>query len=97
LPDGHLLLTPVQVENGVQILTSGQDGIYPRGLPTGRLSNPPELVGSTQQRLVVEPAANLGRLEMVLVLQIPPEKIRAKIDDVAEEERRLETESLRKR
>lgn len=91
------ITTPVQVENGVQILTSGQDGIYPRGLLIGRVSNPPELVGSTQQRLVVEPAANLGRLEMVLVLQIPPEKIRAKIDDVAEEERRLETESLRKR
>lgn len=91
------ITTPVRLENGELIVTSGQDGIYPPGLLLGRVANPAEWAGSTQQRMVVAPAADLGRLEAVLVLQVSPEQVRAGIDAVNTEEKRLEAESLRKR
>lgn len=91
------ITTPVRLENGEMIVTSGQDGIYPPGLLLGRVANPAEWAGSTQQRMVVAPAADLGRLEAVLVLQVLPEQVRAGIDAVNAEEKRVETEALRKR
>ena len=91
------ITTPVRLENGEMIVTSGQDGIYPPGLLLGRVANPAEWAGSTQQRMVVAPAADLGRLETVLVLQVSPEQVRAGVDAVNAEEKRLEIEPLRKR
>ena len=91
------ITTPVQLDNGEMIVTSGQDGIYPPGLLLGRVANPAEWAGSTQQRMVVAPAADLGRLEMVLVLQVSQEQVRAGIDAITAEEKRQEAEPVRKK
>jgi hypothetical protein len=39
------------------------------------------------QLVEIEPASPLGKLEVVKVLQVPPEKIRGPIDEVSKEER----------
>jgi rod shape-determining protein MreC len=91
------ITTPVQLDNGELVVTSGQDGLYPPGLLLGRVANPAEWAGSTQQRMVVAPAANLGRLESVLVLQVSREQVRAGIDAVSAEEQRQEAEASRRK
>lgn len=58
------------VEAGDLILTSGLDGIFPKGLPVG------QVVESKQGKLVfreiqVKPIADLVRIEEVLILQRP--------------------------
>jgi rod shape-determining protein MreC len=61
------------VSPGTQLLTSGLDQLFPRGLPVGRVvSSRP---GEAFQEIVVEPAVQLGRLEHVLVLAGPPETL----------------------
>jgi rod shape-determining protein MreC len=58
---------------GTQLLTSGQDQLFPKGLPVGQvLSVRP---GEFFQEIVVQPAAPLTRLEQVLVLAGPPEAL----------------------
>ena len=84
------ITAPVNIDNGEPVLTSGQDGIYPPGLLIGRVANPTDQPVSTQQRLVVAPAAELGRLEIVSVLQVTREQIRGAVDAVIAEEQRLE-------
>ncbi|HXV63043.1 MAG TPA: rod shape-determining protein MreC [Vicinamibacteria bacterium] len=57
------------VVEGDAIVTSGMDGIYPKGIAVGRVSsvrNGPRLF----KLVTVEPAANLGRVEEVFIL--PP-------------------------
>jgi len=76
---------PEPVENGEQVVTSGQDGLYPPGLLIGRVRSNGTL--AAPQLVEVEPASPLGKLEVVKVLQVPPEKIRGPIDEVSKEER----------
>ena len=58
---------------GALLLTSGQDQLFPKGLPVGQvLSVRP---GEFFQEIVVQPAAPLNRLEQVLVLAGPPETL----------------------
>jgi rod shape-determining protein MreC len=58
---------------GAEVVTSGQDRLYPKGLPLGRVT----LVspGESFLEVRVQPAAPLGRLEHVLVLAGPPESL----------------------
>jgi len=76
---------PEKLENGEQIVTSGQDGLYPSGLLIGRIKSNGPL--RAPQLVDIEPAAHLGKLEVVAVLQVPPEKIRGAMDEVAKEEK----------
>lgn len=58
------------IQPGQVVVTSGSEGFYPRGLPIGvitRLESVDDLVSTA----IVEPAADLGRLEEVLLVQIP--------------------------
>ena len=58
---------------GTQLVTSGQDQLFPKGLPVGQvLSVRP---GEFFQEIVVQPAAPLTRLEQVMVLAGPPETL----------------------
>lgn len=91
------ITTPVKIDNGEPVVTSGQDGIYPSGLLIGRVANPTDQPASTQQKIVVAPAAALGRLEMVAVLQVTSDQIRAATAAVESEEKRLEAEATRKK
>jgi rod shape-determining protein MreC len=56
------------VVEGDLIVTSGMDGIYPKGIAIGRVAsvrNGPRLF----KIVIVEPAANLDRLEEVFILE----------------------------
>jgi rod shape-determining protein MreC len=81
----RFLVTPSRLENGEQVITSGQDQIYPKGLLIGRIKN---LNGSgvIPQAVDVEPAAALQKLETVAVLLIPPEEIRRQYDELIKTE-----------
>jgi len=61
------------VAPGTLLLTSGQDQLFPRGLPVGRVVS--ARPGEAFQEIVVEPAAPLGRLDHVLVLAGSPETL----------------------
>ncbi|NOT61654.1 MAG: rod shape-determining protein MreC [Acidobacteria bacterium] len=63
------------------VITSGFDGIYPRGLTIGRVRLAPGAAGVAPSVEVV-PAARLDQLEMVAVLQVPRDQIRSKLDDL---------------
>jgi rod shape-determining protein MreC len=61
------ILADEKVEPGERVLTSGGDGIFPKGLPLATVS---ELLKREDMFLNIRltPAANLGRLEEVLVV-----------------------------
>jgi len=80
-----------KLENGEQVITSGQDRLYPRGLLIGRvknLNNP----GVIPQAIDVEPAAGLQKLETVAVLLIPREEIRRQYEELDKVEKEKEKE-----
>lgn len=54
------------VEVGARVVTSGQDQLFPKGLPLGRVTSVSP--GEFFQEITVQPAARLTRLEHVLVL-----------------------------
>ena len=63
------IMADEKVEAGERVITSGGDRIYPKGLPVGTIT------GATPDResypflaIKVKPAANLNRLEEVLVI-----------------------------
>lgn len=58
---------------GAKVLTSGQDQLFPKGLPVGQVTS--VRPGEFFQEIAVEPAAHLSRLEHVLVLAGPPETL----------------------
>lgn len=61
------VMSDEKVEPGEQILTSGGDRIFPKGMPVGTVAS----VGTGQDLFLnirVRPAANLSRLEEVLVI-----------------------------
>ena len=58
-----------QIKVGDRVLTSGGDGVFPRGLPVGVVERKvPDPDHDGYLALVVKPAANLTRLEEVLVI-----------------------------
>jgi rod shape-determining protein MreC len=88
-------LTPLseggKLENGEQVITSGQDQLYPRGLLIGRvknLANP----GAIPAVIDVEPAAGLQKLETVAVLLIPREEISRQYKELVRAEKEKEKE-----
>lgn len=84
LCDMRFIVPPEKLENGEQVVTSGQDGLYPPGLVIGRV----KINGSAAAPVLVEiePAAKLAKLEMVKVLKVPPEKIRGPAEELKKEE-----------
>ncbi len=60
------------VKRNDRVLTSGLGGTYPPGLPVGkviRAENPPGMLFKT---IIIEPYADLTRLEEVFVMMVPP-------------------------
>jgi rod shape-determining protein MreC len=72
--DGRLLLQYMSeaydVAVGDDIVTSGIDGIYPKGLPVGKV-DALEKSGGSYKRITVKPAVDFARLEEVLVVLTP--------------------------
>jgi rod shape-determining protein MreC len=73
---------PKRVENGEQVITSGQDGIYPQGLLIGRVRRTDGGAAVLPQAVDIEPAAQLGKLEMVSILKIQPNQVRQPINEL---------------
>jgi len=74
-PDGSLEMdfVPLQadVEVGDRVLTAGIDGVYPRGLPVGRVVSV-EPGSELFHRIRMTPAVDLGRLDQVYLLEHEP-------------------------
>ena len=65
------------VKPGDEMVTSGIDGVYPPGLPVGRVATVDRRADATFARILVEPAARADAVRHVLVLepigeQLPP-------------------------
>jgi rod shape-determining protein MreC len=86
-----LLSEGVKLQNGEQIITSGQDQLYPKGLLIGRVKNLTDQ-GVTPSAVDVEPAAALQKLETVAVLLIPREQIRQQYEELVRAEKEKEKE-----
>ncbi len=64
------------VREGEMVYTTGQDGIYPRGLPIGRVVAVRRGSAMVSHDILIEPAARLSRLEEVLILLERPPEVR---------------------
>lgn len=63
------LLPDERIKPGERVITSGGDQIYPRGLPVGEVDHvAPDPQNPGYINIVIKPAANLGRLEEVLII-----------------------------
>jgi rod shape-determining protein MreC len=62
----RLIVNDQQVKPGEHVLTSGEDQVYPKGLPLGTVIS--VRPGSMFQHIVVQPAVSLARLEEVLIV-----------------------------
>lgn len=62
----HYLLYNANLLPGDEVLTSGLGGVYPRGLTVGRV------VSASGDQVLVQPSADIGRLEDVLVVCYTP-------------------------
>jgi rod shape-determining protein MreC len=63
------IMSDEKVDVGEQIVTSGGDRIYPKGLPVGTVTSVgPDPEGGPFLNIGIKPAANLDRLEEVLVV-----------------------------
>jgi rod shape-determining protein MreC len=81
--------TPGKTRDGEQVLTSGQDQLYPKGLLIGYVRNTgsPDII---HQSVEIKPAAQLQKLENVAVLTVPPEAIHGQYDELNKEEEEKE-------
>ena len=59
------------VKKGDRVVTSGIDGIYPKGLPVGEIQSAERVAGQWQIR--VKPTVDFSSLEAVLVVLRAPE------------------------
>ena len=63
------VMSDEKVDVGEQVVTSGGDGIYPKGFPVGTVTKVTlDLEGGPFLAVKIKPAANLERLEQVLVV-----------------------------
>lgn len=60
------------LEEGDRLVTSGTDGVFPRGLPVGRVAGVKKGGQGLYQRAEVAPAVEVTRVEEVLVLGSSP-------------------------
>jgi rod shape-determining protein MreC len=56
------------IQEGDLLVTSGLDGIYPKGLPVATVMKVTKHEASAFQTVVAEPAVHFSRLEEALVL-----------------------------
>ncbi len=64
------LLADVTV--GDELITSGMGGVFPKGIPIGRITAVERKSGALFQEAALQPAADLSRLEHVLILKTTP-------------------------
>lgn len=97
LCDMRFIVAPDKIEAGEQVVTSGQDGLYPKGLLIGQVRGSGTI--AAPQVVEVEPAAPLAHLETVVVLTVPPERLRSGAEELnkVEQEKQDKMSDRRKR
>ncbi len=78
-----LIRTGQTVEVGDVVVTSGLGGVFPKGLPLGRVTSVENNPGSLYLDIVVEPFAQTENNEEVLVITSLTEGQEASADDIA--------------
>lgn len=84
--------SPEKLAAGELVLTSGQDGIYPRGLVIGRIRRTDGDVAISTSVIELEPAVGLDKLDIVGVLALPVDQIREQVRLLNEAEKKKEKE-----
>jgi rod shape-determining protein MreC len=67
----HYVSSAADVQVGDVVVTSGIDGIYPKGLRIGQIESVERGAGQYSS-IIVQPAVDFGALEAVLVVTSPP-------------------------
>ena len=80
----HLQYVPgtADVKTGDLVVTSGIDGIYPKGFVIGTIDHADRGAGAYHE-IVVRPAVDFSRLEEVLIVRTPPASRDAKVEEPA--------------
>ena len=85
-PDGTLHLSFIRTDQTVDvgdiIVTSGLGGVFPKGLPMGKILNVESSPGSTYYSITVEPYSTVSNLEEVLVVTSLTEGQQATAEDI---------------
>ncbi|MEG9431640.1 rod shape-determining protein MreC [Terriglobus sp. ADX1] len=80
------LLPDERIKAGEPLITSGGDRVYPRGLPVGNvIYMKPDPDHQPYATIAIKPAANLDRLEEVLVVTEVSQQLNTAADDDQEE------------
>jgi len=66
------LLADVAV--GDEVVTSGMGGVFPKGIPVGRVTAVERKSGALFLEAVLQPKVDLGRLEEVLILMVAEQR-----------------------
>ncbi len=61
------LMRSADIQIGDKIITSGMDGVYPKGIPVGTVVSVDRVNGSLCQKIAVRPFANLSGMEEIIV------------------------------
>jgi rod shape-determining protein MreC len=84
--------TPEKITSGEMVLTSGQDGIYPRGLVIGKVRRTDGDIATSTSLIELEPAVALDKLDVVGVLNLPVDQVREPVNQLVEAEKKKEKE-----
>ena len=80
----NLINTNQKVAVGDIVVTSGLGGVFPKGLPLGKVTSVEAAPGSLYYTIVVEPYGNVSTNEEVMVITSLSEEQKATADDIAE-------------
>ena len=80
----NLINTNQKVAVGDTVVTSGLGGVFPKGLPLGKVTSVEAAPGSLYYTIVVEPYGNVSTNEEVMVITSLSEEQKATSDDIAE-------------
>jgi len=89
------LLPDERIKPDEPLITSGGDGIFPRGLPVGNVASiKPDPEHQPYAVIRIKPTANLDRLEEVLVVTDAQQMLAAKTDNPDEDEEGLKASQV---
>ena len=80
----NLINTNQKVAVGDTVVTSGLGGVFPKGLPLGKVTSVEAAPGSLYYTIVVEPYGNVSTNEEVMVITSLSEEQKATADDISE-------------
>ena len=80
----NLINTNQKVAVGDIVVTSGLGGVFPKGLPLGKVTSVEAAPGSLYYTIVIEPFGNVSTNEEVMVITSLSEEQKATADDIAE-------------